>query len=838
VNEAVVVARGSDSTSARLCAYFTGDAAEQAVFARARERLPEYMVPSAYLRLHAFPQTTSGKVDRNALPDAEPIASAIDGELRAPETELQRSMAAIWCDVLDLTEVGIDEDFFALGGTSVLAVELRDRVERELGTELPLRTFFEAPTILGLLAAVEQKGDGQRSCLVRLTQQDGERCVFLIHDGEGDVLLYRNLAMRLPSDVAVYGVVPFAERGLPMVHTSVPAMAAHYLREIRTRQPRGPYYLGGLCAGGVIAYEIARRLVRQGERVALLALMDASAPQAKRVPLRITRRRLERAGTLVSAALAGRLGDVGTEAARRFTDFVRHELSELHGDVLAAGRMLLLERVYAGGDKPWPKTWPVPRVRDIYMRALGRYVPEPVSGIAAVLFRATAAIGGAAASIEDFAEPCFGWRALLGGTLEITDVEGSHSSMLQEERVEAIAARIRRALDPPRPAAAPAFAAGAGAPRERSTPALGVVEGGRAAVKPNRAAVTVVTVSYKSAALVARLLVTLAQERSRCRDSLELRVIVVDNASGDAPALRAAIGQHGFASFATLIEAPRNGGFAYGNNLGLEHAYRTGTAPDYFVLLNPDTEVRPFAIERLVRFMERQPDAGVAGCSFESERGERWPYAYRFPTLLSEVEAAIGWSVVTRLLRDHVVARHVADSEVNVDWIPGAALIVRREVVDRLGGMDEGYFLYYEETDFCRKVKRAGHGVYYVPDSRVMHIGGQSTGMGMGVHATRRRLPDCWFESRRRYFIKHHGIAYAIGTDLAALAAFALGRLKLALQNRGDRAVPSYLRDLARHSTLRRANRAIAATREFRPADSIDGERRAADDALIAADSA
>jgi amino acid adenylation domain-containing protein len=812
VTEAVVVARDGGSAAARLCAYFTGEAEQDAVFARVRERLPEYMVPSAYLRLDAFPLTTSGKIDRKALPDAEPVASTA-GALRAPETDLQRRMAAIWSDVLQLAEVGIDQDFFALGGTSLLAVELRNRVERELGSELPLRTFFEAPTIEGVLRALDPTDGDARSCLVRLTKHDAERRMFLIHDGDGDVLLYRNLAMRLPSDVAVYGVVPLAQRGLPMIHTTIPAMAGHFVREIRGRQPNGPYYLGGLCAGGVIAYEIARRLRHEGERVGLLALMDATAPQAKRLALRVTRQRLRRVGTLASAAARGGIADAAGEAARRLWDVANHELTAARSGFEAAGRMLLFAHVYSGGDKPWPKGWPVPRVRDIYMRALARYAPAAVAGVPAVLFRATMGVGGDAPTIEQYEDPRFGWPALLGD-VDVLDVEGTHSSMLQEERVEAIAGRVRRAFE--RPHAEPRTGVHDQRPaRDRAAPALGVVTGGGVTVRPQRRAVTVVIVSYRTAALVSRLLATIAPERSRCHDSLELRAIVIDCASGDAPALRAAMAHHGFAGFTTLIEAPRNGGFAYGNNLGLEHAYGTGAVPDYFLLLNPDTEVRPFAIERLVRFMERQPDAGVAGCSFESRRGERWPYAYRFPTLLSEVEAAIGWSLVTRALRGKVVARRVADAEESVDWIPGSALIVRREVVERLGGLDEGYFLYYEETDFCRKVKRAGYSVWYVPGSRVMHIGAQST--GAPEHgAARQRLPGYWFESRRRYFIKQHGIAYAIATDVATLAAYALGRLKMAVQGKNERAVPHYLRDLARHSTLLRRNRGLAPGREFR----------------------
>ena len=141
-------------------------------------------------------------------------------------------------------------------------------------------------------------------------------------------------------------------------------------------------------------------------------------------------------------------------------------------------------------------------------------------------------------------------------------------------------------------------------------------------------------------------------------------------------------------------------------------------------------------------------------------------------------------------------------------------MMVRREVIDELGGMDEGYFLYYEETDFCLKVKRAGWSNWYVPSSRVVHLAGQSTGISNAKG--HQRLPKYWFESRRRYFTKNMGPGYAMAADVALVLAWSAGRIKLRLQRR-DLGRPNFVADLVANSPLRSENRALAPTREFGP---------------------
>ena len=317
--------------------------------------------------------------------------------------------------------------------------------------------------------------------------------------------------------------------------------------------------------------------------------------------------------------------------------------------------------------------------------------------------------------------------------------------------------------------------------------------------------VAVVIVTYRSAELTIDALRSVAAERDA--SGLAVRAVVVDNDSGDLPPIEQAVQQYGWRSWVTLVHAPRNGGFAYGNNLGIARAYADRT-PDYIYLLNPDTQVRPGGIAALVRFLGERPDVGIAGSSFETLDGNEWPIAFRFPTIFSEFDTGVQWGVVSRLLKRWVVARVMSNSPEPVDWICGASMLIRPAVLAAIGGLDENYFLYFEETDFCRRARLAGHPTWYVPQSRVMHIMGQST----NVTDTRKgpqRLPAYWFESRRRYYVLAFGLWQAIAIDLVALLANCIGHVKRTLQGKGHAGVPRFVRDLARHSVLWPRNRSI-----------------------------
>lgn len=323
--------------------------------------------------------------------------------------------------------------------------------------------------------------------------------------------------------------------------------------------------------------------------------------------------------------------------------------------------------------------------------------------------------------------------------------------------------------------------------------------------------VAIAIVTYKSAQLTIDCLSSIEAERSG--EGISIRVVVVDNASGDAPAIAEAIEKNSWSSWVTLVRAPRNGGFAYGNNLAFRVAH-DDRPPDYFHLLNPDTLVRKGAIGALVRFLETHPDVGIVGSSLENLDGSDWPIAFRFPSILSEIESGLQLRLASRILRRWVVAVQMSLVPQPIDWVPGASMMIRPSVFDAVGGFDETYFLYFEETDFCFRAKKAGYSTWYVPESRIMHIAGESTKV-TGAHAASKRLPSYWFESRRRYFMASNGTASAIAVDVVTVVAHAFGHLKRIAQRRTDRGVPYFLRDLAYHSVLWPGNRKLRATKPY-----------------------
>jgi N-acetylglucosaminyl-diphospho-decaprenol L-rhamnosyltransferase len=322
-----------------------------------------------------------------------------------------------------------------------------------------------------------------------------------------------------------------------------------------------------------------------------------------------------------------------------------------------------------------------------------------------------------------------------------------------------------------------------------------------------RIEVAVVIVNYCSAELTLRALASLAEEHKN--PGLDLSVTVVENASGDEERLREGIAS-AYAHFAKLVVSPVNGGFGAGNNLGVRTLMQGGSRAKAFHFLNPDTVVHPGAVLALARYLEAHPRAGAVGSRFEHADGTPWPFAFRFPTPLGEIESGACLGIVSRLLKDHSVARELGETPEQVDWLSGASIMVRREMLESVGGFDETYFLYFEETDLCRRAKGAGWEIWYVPDSRVMHIRGQSTGV-TALDTKPQRLPRYWFESRRRYYAKNHGLAYAAAADLAFLAGNGIGTLKNTLQ--GKPRTPNLLGDIMRHSVWWPQNRAVLPVR-------------------------
>jgi len=278
------------------------------------------------------------------------------------------------------------------------------------------------------------------------------------------------------------------------------------------------------------------------------------------------------------------------------------------------------------------------------------------------------------------------------------------------------------------------------------------------------------------------------------------KVVVIDNDSGDdsLKEISAAIEQNAWGDWVSILPSNYNGGYAFGNNLAIRSALQQPLPPSYFFILNPDTQVIPNGLKVLVDFLEQHPDVGIAGCNLQTPEGELRRLAFHFPSVLSEFESALCLGIVTKLLSKWVVPRYMGDEPSQIDWVSGTAMLIRRQVFESVGLMDEGYFLFYEETDFCLQAKRGGWSCWYVPQSRIMNIGGQSR--KKADNSNSKRQPQYWFDSRQRYFLKNHGLFYASLADTARILGLALWRIRHIIQQKPDHAPHQILIDSIRNS--------------------------------------
>lgn len=283
----------------------------------------------------------------------------------------------------------------------------------------------------------------------------------------------------------------------------------------------------------------------------------------------------------------------------------------------------------------------------------------------------------------------------------------------------------------------------------------------------------IVVVNYRTAGLVIECLRSIANQFS---DLLRVHVIVVDNASGGASIsrLQAGIASEGWCGWVSLHQLDRNIGYAGGNNIGIGFALADALSVQYILLLNPDTILHSAAIQHLMDFMDTHPRVGIVGSGLETADGTVERSAHEAPSPLRELREGAQLGFLDRVLMGDSEMTHTGSACHECDWVSGASFMVRREVFEQIGLLDDNYFLYFEEVDFCFRARQAGWEVWHVPESRVTHFEGSST----GIRNTELRRPKYWFESRRRYFTKHHGIHGLFLAD----CLWAVGKFSLQLR--------------------------------------------------------
>ncbi|HWB78233.1 MAG TPA: glycosyltransferase family 2 protein [Nannocystaceae bacterium] len=304
----------------------------------------------------------------------------------------------------------------------------------------------------------------------------------------------------------------------------------------------------------------------------------------------------------------------------------------------------------------------------------------------------------------------------------------------------------------------------------------------------------VVIVNYKTADLALRALASALPDVK----TLGARVTVVDNASGDGSPerLKAGIAALPDASLVELVVAEKNGGFGYGNNLAIRRALASSDPPELVYLLNPDAVADPGAIQRLVAFMDSHPECGIAGTHITDVGGTTHVSAFRFPSPLGEVEGTLRLGVATKVLQKWSVWSNPCDRTCQVDWVSGASSIIRREVLEGVGLFDENFFLYFEETDLCRRAAEAGWQTWFVREASVEHLRAAAT----GLKDVAKPMPAYWFQSRRYYFLKQGGSRELWLANLAWLTGQSLWRLRRRIQRKPDVDPPNLLFDFLRHN--------------------------------------
>jgi amino acid adenylation domain-containing protein/FkbH-like protein len=284
VRECVVVARDDGSGDKRLIAYYVTAnpnlCGTEALREHLRQTLPDFMVPSAFVRLAALPLTASGKVDRHALPSLNEFESQLRLPYALASDDIEKKLAGIWQEILGRRRVGVTEDFFDLGGHSLLALRLIARVEEVFGRQIPVASVFQARTVAQMASLLRDNAPSPRKTSIVEIQPLGSRPPLMFVHGAGGGMFwgYTALAHHLGTDQPVYG---FKCPDPPERDSAdIEEIAAHYVADLRRLQPHGPYQLGGYCFGGNVAYEMARQLRAQGETIALLALINCMPPNS------------------------------------------------------------------------------------------------------------------------------------------------------------------------------------------------------------------------------------------------------------------------------------------------------------------------------------------------------------------------------------------------------------------------------------------------------------------------------------------------------------------------------------------------------------------------------
>ena len=437
---AVIVDHTADD--ARLVAFFTttspGSTSADALRLRLRLTLPEYMIPSLFVELESLPLTPNGKIDRRALRVPADAGKSIGGRLPRDPVELQ--LVEIWQDLLDQTTVGVQDNFFDLGGHSLVAVRLMAQIADRFSRHLPLAALFQGATIEQLANLLRTDEDAMSwSSVVTVRSTGSQSPLFCVAGAGGNVVYFHELARQLPEERPFYALQPPGLDGTTEPLATVEALASHYVREMRAVQSEGPYLIGGHSFGGLVAFEMVRQLETEDEAVEALLLLDAAAPHFQQP----TGKNWDEARWLSQVA------DIASHLYRVDLDIDYERLSALEGDeqLPCLHRELVRVGVLAAGAPPRHFHGFV-QVYKANLRATYT-APETPLQSRVVLFRSRQAqpdqlIAETTDAVR--ADPNLGWAQYVAGEVEVHDVDGDHLTMMRTPQVASLARSIELAV--------------------------------------------------------------------------------------------------------------------------------------------------------------------------------------------------------------------------------------------------------------------------------------------------------------------------------------------------------------------------------------------------------
>src|SRR6266513_3205780 len=429
VKETAAAVCEADDGERRVIAYWVADGqpapSTDVIRGFLRERLPSYMIPSAFVRVDALPLTPSGKLDRQALP--VPSQTHQEHVSAAPRDDVELRLTEIWKKLLGVERVGVWDDFFDLGGHSLLAIRMFAEVENRFGMRVPLATLLKAPTVERLADVLRKGGDPQPCRSLVAIQPGGSRPpLFCVHGHFGEVLFYRDLAGSLGPDQPLFGLQARGLTGEP-AHRTIQAMAAAYLEEIRAVQPQGPYFVGGYCFGAIVAFEMAQQLLAEGQDVALLAFFLGYTPRPSRL-------RLLHHLSQVAVKVQFHLGQLRRLETRGRLTYV---VGKAHRNVVAAKARSWLWRLayklYGGHASPSSRL--LRNIPEVNLQAARTYVPQTYKG------RMTVFLSGEMGQCVRF-DPTRELAGMTARAVDVVGVPGDRDSMLKEPFVRVLAERL------------------------------------------------------------------------------------------------------------------------------------------------------------------------------------------------------------------------------------------------------------------------------------------------------------------------------------------------------------------------------------------------------------